>query len=169
MEQSGADTGDKDLSSQDEGAEERLKKKLDQLTPEVETSEQGAADEVAREEAKSEGARGEVSAATLARMMGLATATEVNLLEGKIDLLSTRVNGVAVRMDKILNAISKLPNASDIDRVDINIGSLKTMIRETVDKLASLSDIETGKDKSLENVTIMTSDISDASETENDE
>lgn len=91
------------------------------------------------------GHRGEVSVSTLARMMGVATTNELSLLEGKIDLLATRVNGLTVRMEKVLNAISRVPTGTDLDRIDINIGSLKTMIRDTMEKLiAQAVTVETG-------------------------
>jgi hypothetical protein len=72
----------------------------------------------------------EVSAATIGRMLGLATASELKLMEGKIDLLSTRVNNMTVRMEKVISILGGAPTGSDLERVDMQIGSLRVMLRE---------------------------------------
>lgn len=78
--------------------------------------------------------RGDISAATLGRMMGLATSGELKLLEGKIDLLSSKVNALTVRMEKVMSVISNAPSGADLERIDVQIGHLRTMIRETLER-----------------------------------
>jgi hypothetical protein len=63
-------------------------------------------------------------------MMGLATASELKLMEGKLDLLSTRVNNMTVRMEKIIGILGGAPTGSDLERIDMQIGSLRSMLRE---------------------------------------
>ncbi len=144
-------------STKASSVEKRVQEKLEAVTPKVDTTKTRIVEDVTASSHGEEGARpSEVSAATIARMMGLATTTELSLLEGKLDLVSTRVNGLTVRMEKVLNVLSKVPTGTDMDRIDINIGSLKTMIRETLEALSLTKPEEEGGD--LSGATIMTSD-----------
>jgi hypothetical protein len=120
--------------------QKRVDEKLEKLNPtetkqtEIVTSD-GAVDQGFK------GARGEVSAAAIARMMGLATTSEVTMLEGKVDLLSSRVANMTTKIERLNNTLSHLPTGSDLDRIDINIGSLKTMIRDVLQKLVADSGL----------------------------
>lgn len=155
--------GDTQDQSPNSSVEERLEKKLDKIAARSDGATEAEPQPVEKPaittDANSSG-RGEVSAAAMARMMGLATATEVGLLEGKIDLLSSRINSITLRMEKVLGALNKLPQAADMDRIDVNIGSLKTMIRETLDKASVLAEMDNKGTTSLSNVKIMSSEDS---------
>ncbi|MCB0330667.1 MAG: hypothetical protein KDD70_13425 [Bdellovibrionales bacterium] len=106
--------------------------------------------------------RGEVSAATVARMMGLATANELSMLEGKLDLLSSRVSNITAKLERVLTGISRLPTSTDFDRVDINIGSLKTLIKESLEQLSSAQKEKATSDEgTLNRATIMSSSDED--------
>ena len=164
MDQGEAISAEQESSESPSSAEERIQGKLDAVTPKINVKKTRIVEDVTAAGGAEDGARSsEVSAATIARMMGLATTTELSLLEGKIDLVSTRVNGLTVRMEKVLNVLAKSPTGTDLDRIDINIGSLKTMIRETLEALSMVKPPEEeGGD--LSGATIMTSDDSDADE-----
>lgn len=79
--------------------------------------------------------RGEVTAATLGRMMGLVTNSEFRVLEGKVDLLATRMNKVLLRLEKIMGAVASVPTGSDLERIDVQVGALRTMLRESMEEL----------------------------------
>ena len=78
---------------------------------------------------------GEVSASTIGRMMGLATMSDLRLLDSKIDLMTTKVAGLTVKMDKIMTTLSTVATASDLERIDVQIGSVRTTLRETVQEI----------------------------------
>lgn len=80
--------------------------------------------------AKAENIRPEVTASAIARMMGVATTTELQLLEGKIDLVSTKLATINVRFDKVLSLFNQLPTGSDLERIDVQIGALKALIKD---------------------------------------
>ena len=155
-ETSGADV--KSEESEASSAEKRLEEKLQSVRAKEPEGTRIVEDSPAVGAGAEETRQPDVSAATVARMMGLATGSELSLLEGKIDLLSTRVNTLTVRMEKVLNVMSKAPTAQDIDRVDINIGSLKTMIRETLESLSLKSAIDEEEGGDLSGAKIMTND-----------
>lgn len=92
--------------------------------------------------ANPEKARGDVSASTIARMMGVATTLEIKVLEQKVDLLSTKFNSVALKLDKMASALSSAPTGGDLERIDLQIGHLKNMLREV---LTIMSDAKDGK------------------------
>ena len=74
----------------------------------------------------------EVSAATIGRMMGLVTAAEFKLLEGKVDLLVTKLTGAVMKVEKVLQILGGAPTGADLERIDVQIGSLKTLIKEVL-------------------------------------
>lgn len=84
-----------------------------------------------------ETARPEVSAQTITRMMGIPTTTDIKLLEGKIELLSTKLNGITAKVERILTVLNSMPSAGDIDRMELQMGAIKALVREVVDVLAS--------------------------------
>lgn len=84
----------------------------------------------------------EVSAATVGRMLGLATISDLKLLDSKIDLLATKITGMTLKVDKALTILASAANASDLERIDVQIGSLKTIIR---DAMQTLKDNEATK------------------------
>jgi len=83
--------------------------------------------------------RGEISAASLGRMMGIATTSELKVIEQKVDLLTTKLNGLSLKVDKLLSALNNLPSGGDMERIDIQIGGLKNMLKEI---LSGMSDRE---------------------------
>lgn len=74
--------------------------------------------------------RGEISAASLGRMMGIATTSELKVIEQKVDLLTTKFNGLSLKVDKLLSALNNLPSGGDMERIDMQLGGLKTMLKE---------------------------------------
>ena len=82
----------------------------------------------------------EVSAATVGRMLGLATVSELKLLEGKLDLVSTRMQNMTIRLDKVLTMLSSAPTGSDLERIDVQIASLRTLIKESMVTLTEGKD-----------------------------
>ena len=76
--------------------------------------------------------RGEISAATIARMMGLATVTETKLVEGKIDLLTAKLNTVQVKLEKVIALLGNVATGADLERIDVQVGALRTLVREVM-------------------------------------
>ena len=93
-----------------------------------------------------ESGRGEVTAATVARMMGVATASELKLVEGKLDLLNTKLAGFGVRLEKMLTILNRAPTGADLERIDVQIGSLKALIKDSLTMIAG----EAGQGKAKE-------------------
>ncbi|WKZ56532.1 MAG: hypothetical protein QY326_07325 [Bdellovibrionota bacterium] len=102
--------------------------------------------------------RGDVSAATIGRMLGLATLTDLTLLEKKVELLVSKINLLVAKMDKIASAIQQVPSGSDLERIDVQIGALKVLIKDVL-VAKSVQEPATGDDRPLgENI------VSNASE-----
>jgi hypothetical protein len=83
--------------------------------------------------AQPEAPRVEVSAATVTRMMGIASSTDVKLLEGRIDLLASKLSQISAKVERIVSVLKSAPSCSDIDRLEIQIGSIKAMVREVLE------------------------------------
>ncbi len=74
--------------------------------------------------------RVEVSAATVTRMMGIASTADLRLLEGRVDLLTSKVTGLLTKVDRVLSMFGSIPTSSDIGRLEIQVGAIKSMLRE---------------------------------------
>jgi hypothetical protein len=74
--------------------------------------------------------RGEISVGTVARLMGLATTSELKLMEGKVDLVTAKINAVTVKLEKAITMLNGMATGADLERVDVQIGALRQMIRE---------------------------------------
>jgi hypothetical protein len=85
------------------------------------------------------GAKVEVSAQTITRMMGIASTTDLKLLEGRVDLLTSKVSSLLLKVDRVLTMFSSVPTPSDIGRLEIQLGSVKSMLREALDGINSSS------------------------------
>ena len=83
-------------------------------------------------------ARMEVSAQTIARMMGIASATDLQLLEGRLDLLATKVSTLMMKVDKVLTGLGTVASAGDIGRLETQIAAVKSMVREAVEAIGTL-------------------------------
>lgn len=78
-----------------------------------------------------EPSRGEVSAATIGRMLGLASMRELNLLEGKLDLVMSKINSLVVKLDKVVAVLGNSPTGKDLERIDVQIAALRTQLQDT--------------------------------------
>jgi len=85
-------------------------------------------------QAGSEGRRGEVSAATIGRMLGLVTSADLQIIEKKIDLLTTKLNLIAAKVDKFGNSLSELPSGADFERIEVQLVGLRNLIKEALVK-----------------------------------
>lgn len=74
----------------------------------------------------------DVSAATIGKMLGLVTLADFQVLQGKVDLLSTRVNNMATRVDKMLQMLSRTPTGADLERIDVQLAALRTLITDAL-------------------------------------
>jgi hypothetical protein len=82
--------------------------------------------------------RMEVSAQTIARMMGIASATDLQLIEGRLDLLTSRVSTLMMKVDKVLASLGAVASVGDIGRLETQIASVKSMLRDATDAVGVL-------------------------------
>ena len=89
--------------------------------------------------------RVDVSAATVARMMGIASTSDLRLLEGRVDLLTSKVAAILTKMDRCLSMFGSVPTASDIGRLEVQVASMKAMMRELLDSVGA--PVNSGKEQ----------------------
>lgn len=100
---------------------------------------------------KVEGVRGEVSAQTVARLMGLITQSDMKLMEGKLDLLVSRLGTISVRLDKVTTLMQQAPTVNDMERIDVQIGTLRSSMRELLSALKANAAVSTPDGNELMN------------------
>ncbi len=84
-----------------------------------------------------EGNRTDMPVSAVARLLGVATQTDLTLVEGKVDLLINKLNLMQVRVEKTLTAVGSLASGADLERIDVQIGALRTSIREALSGVPS--------------------------------
>jgi hypothetical protein len=77
----------------------------------------------------------ELSAAALGRMLGLATTAELKLIEQKIDAVSGRIAAFGAKLDKIMATVSSLPGGQDLERIDLQIATMKAVLSQLHDSI----------------------------------
>lgn len=91
--------------------------------------------------------RVEVSAQTIARMMGIASSTDLQLLEGRLDLLASRVSTLMMKVDKVLAGLGTLASTGDIGRLETQIASMKSILREAVESIGAAQEVQKTSDR----------------------
>lgn len=91
--------------------------------------------------AKAVNPRLEVSAQTIARMMGIASTTDLQLLEGRLDLLASRVSTLMMKVDKALAGLDTLASTGDIGRLETQIASMKSILREAIESIGTAQEL----------------------------
>jgi len=94
----------------------------------------------------SDSPRVDVSAATVARMMGIASTSDLRVLEGRVDLLTSKVSAILTKMDRCLSMFSSIPTASDIGRLEVQVAAVKSMMKELLDSVGA--PVSAGKEQS---------------------
>jgi hypothetical protein len=84
--------------------------------------------------------RGEVSAATIGRMLGLASVRELSLLDGKLDLMMSKVNHLTAKLERITSILGSAPTGKDLERIDVQIAALRTQLAEYAGKSAPAAE-----------------------------
>ncbi|MCB0317402.1 MAG: hypothetical protein KDD56_01500 [Bdellovibrionales bacterium] len=74
--------------------------------------------------------RGDVKASTVARMMGLMTVSDLKLFESKIDLMSTKVNNLVIRLERLTAQVESLPGGNEFERIEAQLASMRTLLKE---------------------------------------
>jgi hypothetical protein len=114
-------------------SDDLLDKQQDQIAAALPTQTQPSA-------ASAANPRVEVSAQTIARMMGIASSTDLQLLEGRLDLLASRVSTLMMKVDKVLAGLGALASAGDIGRLETQLASMKSILREAVESIGAAQE-----------------------------
>jgi len=78
--------------------------------------------------------RAELSATAVGRLMGLATSSDLKILEGKIDLLIQKSAAMAAKVEKLSQEVARLPSGADLERIDVHVGAIKAIVKELLEK-----------------------------------
>ncbi|MCB9029643.1 MAG: hypothetical protein H6619_01215 [Deltaproteobacteria bacterium] len=97
-------------------------------------------DQLLQADVASLGNKPEVSISAVVKMMGLATSTEVKLLEGKFDLVLSRLNSMTMRLERLMQDLGDLPSGGDFERLEAQFVVLRGHIKNTLDNFSTGSD-----------------------------
>ena len=95
--------------------------------------------------------RVDVSATTITRMMGIASVSELKLIETRLDLVTAKVTTVLAKFDKLMSTVNALPTGSDIDRLEIQLSSVKSVMKEVLEAVQGRgTSIDKGREDAQE-------------------
>jgi hypothetical protein len=81
--------------------------------------------------------RGDVSVSTISTMLGLATSSDIKLLETRMEQVVQKMALLNTRLEKLMGILPNLPTGADLERIDVQIGGLKSMVREVMTTFAT--------------------------------
>jgi hypothetical protein len=81
--------------------------------------------------------RGDVSVSTISTMLGLATSDDIKLLETRMEQVVQKMALLNTRLEKLMGVLPNLPTGADLERIDVQIGGLKSMVREVLTAFAT--------------------------------
>lgn len=72
----------------------------------------------------------EISMGTVVRLMGLATDSEVKLLETKIDTLNTKVATLTNKFERLASELQHLLCKEDLERIDLQLAEIRALTKK---------------------------------------
>ena len=84
----------------------------------------------------------EVSIGTLVHLLGLPTATQVSVIEAKVDELTAKMNLVLSKLERLHNNLQQSKSEATLDRVDYQLSDLRAVMKKVFPKLLAGIDSE---------------------------
>ena len=85
----------------------------------------------------SERNRTEVSAQTLTRIMGIASIADIQMLEGHLEVITSKLATLTSKTDKILAALNNVASIADVSRLETQVLSIRASIKEAAESVRS--------------------------------
>lgn len=71
----------------------------------------------------------EVTVSSLLHLMGVPTNASIELLEKKVDILSSKLAAITVKIDRLVAQVSKSTSESYLDRIDSQLSELRNILK----------------------------------------
>ncbi|MDD2943397.1 MAG: hypothetical protein PHC51_10585 [bacterium] len=71
----------------------------------------------------------DVTVSSLLHLMGLPTVGSIELLEKKVDILSSKLASITVKIDRLVAQVNKTAGESYLDRIDYQLSELRTILK----------------------------------------
>ncbi len=84
----------------------------------------------------------EVTVNTLVHLLGVSTATQVSVLEAKVDDLSAQMSLVLSKLERLSNNLQQSKSEATLDRVDYQLSDLRALLKKVFPKLIAGADLE---------------------------
>ncbi len=84
----------------------------------------------------------EMSLSTLVHLLGLSTATQVNLLDSKLDVLNSKLSTVVSKLERLSSDVTLIKSEAAIDRVDFALNEMKALLKRLAPIAAGAADGE---------------------------
>jgi hypothetical protein len=74
----------------------------------------------------------EMSVSTLVHLLGLPSAVQFSILEGRVEALSSRISAVLAKIDRLTNQMEATKTDTLIDRLEFQLSDIRTMLKKVV-------------------------------------
>ena len=82
----------------------------------------------------------DLQVSALVHLLGLPTKDELKVLEKKVDLLSNKLTSMAGKLDRMLSEISQAEIIGAVERAELQVADLKTILKKVLPKVATSFD-----------------------------
>lgn len=91
----------------------------------------------------------DVPVSALVHLLGLPTSAEIQVIESKLDILSSRISAIASKVDRLSQQVGTLANEFYIDRIDFQISEIRTLMKRVFPQMVSDTDFSAGSLREL--------------------
>ncbi|RMD86619.1 MAG: hypothetical protein D6808_02915 [Candidatus Dadabacteria bacterium] len=81
--------------------------------------------------------KGDASVLAFIKMASLPTSTEIKVLEGKIDLLMSKIGAMSTKLSRVAESLSDIPSGSDVERIEAQIIELRSAVKSLLKEKGS--------------------------------
>lgn len=82
----------------------------------------------------------EVPVSTIVHLLGVPTQQDIRVLESKIDMLSSKLTAVALKLDRVAGQVATMANEFYLDRIDFQISDIRALMRKVFPQFVGASE-----------------------------
>ena len=74
----------------------------------------------------------DIPISTLVHLLNLPTASQMSLLEGKVDVLTGKISAVLSRLERVSSELEVVKNDATVDRIDFQLAEIRSLLKKVL-------------------------------------
>lgn len=83
----------------------------------------------------------DIPVATIVRLLGIPTQADFSVLDTKLDMLTSKLNALAIKVDRLLSQLGAISNEFYVDRIDFQLGDIRNMMKKVFPQAITTNDV----------------------------